>query len=136
MVTNKSKVLVIDDFEMVRYIEKKTLTELGYSKIEDASDGMQAIQKLEEAHAICDPFDLILCDWNMPKMSGLDLLIRVKRIVHLRDIPFFIVTAESDKVAVIKAIEAGASDFIIKPFSKDTFLNKIQKFNLRMAKAA
>jgi two-component system chemotaxis response regulator CheY len=116
------KVLVVDDFATMRRIVKGVLKQLGFSDIIEAEDGDLAFKELKR-----EKIGLIVSDWNMPNMSGLDLLKAVKEDASLKDIPFLMVTAEGQKENVIQAVQAGVSNYIVKPFTPETFSAKLEK---------
>ncbi|RJR33554.1 MAG: response regulator [Desulfobacteraceae bacterium] len=116
------KVLVVDDFATMRRIVKGVLKQLGFSNIIEAEDGNAALGELKK-----EKFGLIVSDWNMPNMSGLDLLKAVRGDSSLKAIPFIMVTAEGQKENVIEAVKAGVSNYIVKPFTPETFGEKLQK---------
>ena len=116
------KVLVVDDFATMRRIVKGVLKQLGFSKIIEAEDGSAALGELKK-----DSIGLIVSDWNMPKMTGLDLLKAVKKDESLKNIPFIMVTAEGQKENVIEAVKAGVSNYVVKPFTPETFSEKLEK---------
>ena len=116
------KILVVDDFATMRKIVTNLLRQLGFKNIKDADDGTTALAKLKE-----EKFDFVISDWNMPKMSGLELLKTVKADADLKDTPFMMVTAEALKENIIAAIQAGANDYIVKPFNASTLEEKIKK---------
>ena len=116
------KILVVDDFATMRKIITNLLRQLGFKNITDADDGTTALEKLKG-----EKFDFIISDWNMPKMSGLELLKTVKGDADLKDVPFMMVTAEALKENIIAAIQAGANDYIVKPFNATTLEEKINK---------
>jgi len=116
------KVLVVDDFATMRRIVKGVLRELGFNNIVEAEDGDTALKELKK-----DKFDLIVSDWNMPNMSGLDLLKAVRSDDNLKNIPFLMVTAEGQRENVIEAVKAGVSNYIVKPFTPETFSAKLEK---------
>ena len=116
------RVLVVDDFATMRRIVKGVLKQLGFSDIVEAEDGSAALAELKK-----DPVGLIVSDWNMPKMSGLDLLKAVRSDATLKTIPFVMVTAEGQKENVIEAVKAGVSNYIMKPFTPETFSEKLEK---------
>ena len=120
-VDRKIKVLVVDDFSTMRRIVKNILNQLGFSNIEEAEDGAIALKKLKND----DAFRLVISDWNMPNMMGIDLLKSVRADERLKDIPFLMVTAESQKDNVIEAVQAGVSNYIVKPFTADTLETKL-----------
>ena len=115
-------VLVIDDFATVRRIIKETLKSAGYKSIIEAEDGKIALKILEK-----EEIRLIICDWIMPNMSGIELLKTVKNTDNLKNIPFIMVTAEGQKGNVIEAINAGVDNYIVKPFSPETLKDKVKK---------
>jgi len=116
------KILIVDDFATMRRIIKNILRQLGYKNIEEADDGATALPVLKNQH-----FDLIISDWNMPEMSGLELLKAVRSDDQLKDMPFLMVTAEAQKENVIEAVKAKVSNYIIKPFTAETLAEKINK---------
>jgi two-component system, chemotaxis family, chemotaxis protein CheY len=115
------KVLVVDDFATMRRIVKGVLKQLGYSKIVEAQDGSDAFDVLKK-----EEVGLIVSDWNMPNMTGLDLLKAVRGDDSLKGIPFVMVTAEGMKENVVEAVKAGVSNYIVKPFTPEAFTEKIQ----------
>jgi two-component system chemotaxis response regulator CheY len=116
------KVLVVDDFATMRRIVKGVLRQLGFSNIIEAEDGTVALTELKK-----EKIGLIVSDWNMPNMTGLDLLKAVRRDGELKGIPFIMVTAEGQKENVIEAVKAGVSNYVVKPFTPETFGEKLQK---------
>ena len=115
-------VLVVDDFATMRRILKTILRQIGFTNITEADDGKTALIELKR-----EKFGLILCDWNMPEMSGLDLLMAVRSNEGLKDIPFVMVTAETKKENIIEAVKAGVSSYIVKPFTAETIGEKLKK---------
>jgi two-component system chemotaxis response regulator CheY len=122
---NNLKILIVDDFEMIRTVIKKELTSLGFTNFEEASDGQEAFSKLKSAKEMDAPFDLVFCDWNMPVMTGIDLLKKCRKTPGLILLPFIMVTAESESENVIMALKMGANDYIIKPISPEVLKKKI-----------
>ncbi len=116
------KILVVDDFATMRRIMKNILKQLGYTNITEADDGTTALEELKKGH-----FDLIISDWNMPKMTGLDLLKLVRSDSQYKDIPFLMVTAEAQKQNVIEAVQAGVSNYVVKPFTAEAIADKLSK---------
>ncbi len=116
------KVLVVDDFATMRRIVKGVLKQLGFSNIVEAEDGTAALDVLKK-----EKVGLIVSDWNMPKMTGLDLLKAVRSDEGLQGTPFIMVTAEGQKENVIEAVKAGVSNYIVKPFTPETFSEKLEK---------
>jgi two-component system chemotaxis response regulator CheY len=116
------EILIVDDFSTMRKIVKNTLKQIGFTNILEADDGTTALEALKEKKV-----DLIISDWNMPKMTGLDLLKTIRGEESTKDIPFVMVTAEAQKQNVIKAVQAGASDYVVKPFTANTVKEKLAK---------
>ena len=116
------KVLIVDDFATMRRIVKNIMTQLGYKNIVDADDGTTALEILQN-----EKVDLIISDWNMPKMTGLELLKAVRADANLANIPFIMVTAEAQQDNIILAVKAKVSQYIVKPFTADTLGEKIDK---------
>lgn len=122
MADQNMKILIVDDFATMRKIVRNLLNQSGFKNIHEADDGTTALAKVKK-----EKFDFVLADWNMPKMSGLMLLKKAKADKELKDIPFLMVTAEALKENIIAAIQAGASDYVVKPFNAVTLENKIKK---------
>lgn len=127
MFPSTTKFMVVDDFATMRKIIKKVLTELGYSNIEEADDGKNALPALQKAVAAGAPFQFVISDWNMPGMSGLDLLKACKADPTLKAIPFMLVTAESEQKNIVEAAKAGVSDYVVKPFNAATLKEKLER---------
>jgi two-component system chemotaxis response regulator CheY len=114
------KVLVVDDYSTMRRIIRNLLTQIGYSEIDEAADGNEALAKLRAVH-----YGLVISDWNMEPMTGYDLLKQVRADDKLKTTPFIMVTAESKTENVVAAKQAGADDYIVKPFNAATLQQKI-----------
>lgn len=125
----KMKILVVDDFSTMRRIVKNILRQLGYENIEEAEDGAYAFAKLKNGG-----FQFVVSDWNMPNMTGLELLKQVRSDAGLKDMPFLMVTAEAEKDKVIEAIKAGVSNYIVKPFTAEIMKEKMDKIFEKTAK--
>jgi two-component system chemotaxis response regulator CheY len=115
-------ILIVDDFASMRRIIKGTLKSIGFDNFIEAEDGLVALKKLEK-----EKIDLIVSDWIMPNMNGLEFLKAVKKESKFKDIPFIMVTAEGQKGNVLEAINAGVSNYIVKPFTPETLQAKLQK---------
>lgn len=115
-------VLVVDDFATMRRIIKNVLKQIGFTNISEADDGKSALKVLTD-----ETFDLILCDWNMPEMSGIELLEKMKSDDQLKGIPFVMITAETKKDNIIEAVKAGVSNYIVKPFTAEIVEEKLKK---------
>jgi two-component system chemotaxis response regulator CheY len=113
-------ILVVDDFSTMRRILKTCLQQLGFKNIAEADDGVNAMAKLRQ-----NDFKLIISDWNMPNMMGIDLLKAIRADEKYKTVPFVMVTAEGLKENVMEAIKAGASNYVVKPFTADTLGQKL-----------
>ena len=122
MANPNMKILVVDDFSTMRRIIRNILKQLGYTNIEEAEDGDVALEKLKDGS-----YEFVITDWNMPNMTGLDLLKNIKTEDKLKDIPVLIVTAEAEKENVVQAAQAGVNDYIVKPFTADVLQKKIER---------
>ncbi|WP_243545985.1 chemotaxis response regulator CheY [Pseudodesulfovibrio tunisiensis] len=116
------RILVVDDFSTMRKIIKNILRQLGFTNIVEADDGTTAWDVLNK-----DNIDFIVSDWNMPKMSGIELLRKVRGSEEYADIPFLMVTAEAQQENIIEAVQAKVSNYIVKPFTPETLAQKIEK---------
>ncbi len=116
------RIMVVDDFSTMRRIVKNILKQLGYTNIEEAEDGADALSKIKS-----EPFDFIISDWNMPNMTGLDLLKNVRADDGLKHIPFMLVTAEAKKENIVDAAKAGVNNYIVKPFTAEALREKMDK---------
>lgn len=123
----KQKILVVDDMGTMRKIIKNMLTKMGCDNLSEAEDGAPAWEMLQQAHEIGQPFDFVVSDWNMPQLSGLDLLKNIRADERFATLPFLMITAEAEQSNVVIAVKAGVSNFIVKPFSIVTLKEKIDK---------
>ena len=114
--------LVVDDFSTMRRIVRNLLKELGFPNVEEAEDGAVALQKLRSGG-----IDFVICDWNMPNMDGLALLQKIRSEDALKKIPVLMVTAEAKKENIVAAAQAGASGYVVKPFTAATLDEKLNK---------
>ncbi|EPX84051.1 response regulator [Salipiger mucosus] len=117
----KKKVLVVDDYHTMIRIIKKLLVEIGFDDIDVASDGEEALQMIGS-----EDYDLVISDWNMDKMTGLELLEAVREDPKTKSLPFIMVTAESKPANVLAAKNAGVSNYLVKPFTPATIREKIE----------
>ena len=115
------KILVVDDFSTMRRIVRNILEQLGFTNVEEAEDGRDALEKLQGGD-----FQFVISDWNMPEMKGIDLLRAVRSDVDLKSTPFLMITAESQRENLAEAVEAGVSNYIVKPFTADTLEHKLE----------
>ncbi|MDH4224668.1 MAG: chemotaxis response regulator CheY [Deltaproteobacteria bacterium] len=118
----KMKILVVDDFATMRRIISNVLRQLGFENIVEAEDGTRALAILQS-----EPIDFVITDWNMPQMSGLDLLKAIRSSATLKDMPVLMVTAEALQENIIAAAQAGVNNYIVKPFDAKTLAEKINK---------
>ena len=123
------KILVVDDFSTMRRIVRNLLKELGFSNVHEAEDGVEALRRLRS-----DTYDFVVSDWNMPNMTGIELLREIRKDGALKHLPVLMVTAEAKKENIIEAAEAGASGYVVKPFTAITLDEKLQKIFLTMQK--
>lgn len=116
------KILVVDDFSTMRRIIKNLLRDLGFTNIQEADDGTTALPMLKGGG-----FDFLVSDWNMPGMTGIDLLRAVRADENLKTLPVLMVTAESKREQIIEAAQAGVNGYVVKPFTAATLKEKIEK---------
>lgn len=128
-----TKVLVVDDMLTMRKIVSKHLKELGLSDITEAEDGSVGWATLQKANDEGKPFQLVLSDWNMPKLSGLDFLKQVRADARFKALPFVLITAESEKSQVIEAIKAQVTNYIVKPFTGKQLQEKLEATHQKVA---
>ncbi len=117
-----TRFLVVDDFSTMRRIVRNLLKELGFSNVQEAEDGVDALAKLRAAE-----FDFVVTDWNMPNMTGIELLRAIRADAKLKHLPILMVTAEAKKENIIEAAQAGASGYVVKPFTAATLDEKLKK---------
>ena len=123
MPANKEmQILVVDDFSTMRRIVKNILRQLGFNNIVEADDGTTAMAKLNS-----EKIDFVITDWNMPKMTGMELLKEIRADERLKAIPVLMVTAEALQENIIAAVKAGVNNYIVKPFDAKTLSDKINK---------
>lgn len=124
------KILIVDDFATMRRIVKNLLNDLGYANTHEASDGNTGWSMLQSGS-----FEFVVTDWNMPGMSGIDLLRHIRAEPRLASLPVLMVTAEAQREQIIEAARAGVNGYIIKPFTALTLKEKIDKIFARLAEA-
>ncbi|MFZ4831956.1 chemotaxis response regulator CheY [Rouxiella sp. Mn2063] len=122
MADTNLRFLVVDDFSTMRRIIRNLLKELGFNNVEEAEDGVDALNKLRASS-----FDFVVSDWNMPNMDGLDLLKTIRADAALSKMPVLMVTAEAKKENIVAAAQAGASGYVVKPFTAATLEEKLSK---------
>lgn len=116
------KILIVDDMATMRRIVKNILKQLGFGNVEEAENGQEGLQKLR-----ADTFGLVVSDWNMPVMTGIDMLRAIRADEKLKAIPVLMVTAEAQQANLVEAIQAGVSNYIVKPFTAETMQEKLGK---------
>lgn len=122
MADKNLKFLVVDDFSTMRRIVRNLLKELGFANVDEAEDGVAALNKLRNSQ-----FDFVISDWNMPNMTGIDLLIAIRADANLKSLPVLMITAEAKKENIVAAAQAGASGYIVKPFTAAVLEEKLNK---------
>ncbi len=125
------KFLIVDDFSTMRRIVRGLLKEMGCTNADEAEDGAIALNKIKS-----DRFDFVVCDINMPNMNGFEFLKAAKGDESLKHIPILMVTAEARKEDIVLAAQSGAAGYIVKPFTKATLEEKIQKIAQKLAATA
>ena len=121
-----TRILVVDDTRSIRFIVKKVLSEMAFTCITEAEDGLAAWEKLKLGAAEGRPFELIISDWHMPKWNGLDLLMKVRSTPPHDKIPFILLTSDSEKKQMSQAMSQGVTDYIIKPFFADALRERLE----------
>jgi two-component system chemotaxis response regulator CheY len=121
-VDKNMKILVVDDFSTMRRIIRNLLRDLGFNNSVEADDGTTALPLLKSSS-----FDLVVTDWNMPGMQGIDLLKAMRSDARLKDIPVLMVTAEAKREQIVEAAQAGVNGYVVKPFTAQTLKEKIDK---------
>ncbi len=116
------KILVVDDMSTMRRIVKNIMKQLGFANVEEAENGQEALVKLR-----AETFGFVISDWNMPVMTGIDMLRAIRADEKLKPIPVLMVTAEAQKENLVEAIQAGVSNYIVKPFTAEVLQEKMNK---------
>ena len=124
------KILVVDDFSTMRRIVRNLLKELGFANVSEAEDGVDALNKLRSE----GNFEFVVSDWNMPNMTGIELLRNIRADAALKHLPVLMVTAEAKRENIIEAAQAGASGYVVKPFTAATLDEKLKKVFSTMQK--
>ncbi|QQK64303.1 chemotaxis protein CheY [Cobetia sp. cqz5-12] len=122
MADKNLRILVVDDFPTMRRIVRNLLKELGFTNVEEAEDGQQALEFLNQGS-----FELVISDWNMPNLDGLEMLRRVRANPATATLPVLMVTAEAKKENIIAAAQTGASGYVVKPFTAAVLEEKLGK---------
>jgi two-component system chemotaxis response regulator CheY len=116
------KILVVDDMSTMRRIVKNIFKQLGFVNVEEAENGQDALTKLK-----AESFGFVVSDWNMPVMTGIDLLRNIRADAGLKHIPVLMVTAEAKKENIIEAVQAGVNNYVVKPFTAEALQEKMGK---------
>lgn len=116
------KILIVDDFSTMRRIIKNLLRDLGFVNTAEADDGSTALPMLQSSH-----FDFVVTDWNMPGMTGIELLRAIRSDQRLAGLPVLMVTAEAKREQIIEAAQAGVNGYVVKPFTAQVLKEKIEK---------
>ncbi len=124
-------ILVVDDMAAMRKILKTLLNQLGFKNIDEAEDGKQALEILRKNPS---KYGLVITDWNMPNMTGIELVQEIRKDETLKHLPILMVTAEAKKENVLMAIKAGVNNYIVKPFTAETLKEKIEKIFASLGK--
>lgn len=122
MIDSNMDILVVDDASTMRRIVRGLLRELSLKNIREAENGSDALEELRRKKA-----DLVISDWNMPQMTGIELLRAIRSDTALKDVPVLMVTAEAKKENIMEAVQAGVNNYIVKPFSAETLQDKLNK---------
>lgn len=130
MIDKSTKILVVDDFPTMRRIVRNLLKELQFENVDEAEDGVTGLEKLRGGN-----FGFVISDWNMPNMDGLAMLQAIRADAELSALPVLMVTAEAKRENIIAAAQAGASGYVVKPFTAATLEEKLVKIFEKMGKA-
>lgn len=130
-----TRILIVDDMPSLREVLKAHLRRLGYRQISEASDGREAYQLMVTAKSTGAPFELIISDWNMPNMNGLELLKSVRSNSDWKTLPFLLLTTENEKGKVLEAVMAQVSNYLVKPIDEITLKDKLAKVWAKMHEA-
>lgn len=131
----ETRVLFVDDMQSIRDLIRDQLRTLGYKNIFEATNGEEALEILKQRQAIDAPIQLVISDWSMPKMLGIDLLKHVRSQPEWKDLPFVLLTSEAQREQVSEAVLAGVSQYIVKPFAPKSFQEKLKSAWLKHNKA-
>jgi two-component system chemotaxis response regulator CheY len=131
--TQKPRILIVDDFEIVRIMLRNALANLGHTVVDEAEDGKIALQKIQAAEFEGSPYTMVFCDWNMPNMTGIEVLEAVRKNPHYAKLPVIMVTAEAEQKQVVQALRSGATDYIVKPIAPEILEKKVTKILSKLA---
>lgn len=122
----RTKFLIVDDFATMRKIIKKIIADLGYDNVVEAVDGVEAYKLLIEHSTSKEPFEYVIADWNMPNMSGLELLKKCRSEEAFKKIPIMFVTAEGEQAQILEALREGVNEYVVKPFTREKIKEKLE----------
>jgi two-component system, chemotaxis family, chemotaxis protein CheY len=131
--TQKPRILIVDDFEIVRIMLRNALANLGHTVVDEAEDGKIALQKIQAAEFEGNPYTMVFCDWNMPNMTGIEVLETVRKNPVYAKLPIIMVTAEAEQKQVVQALRSGATDYIVKPIAPEILEKKVTKILSKLA---
>ncbi len=121
-----TRILILDDMPSIRELVKNHLKSMGFKNISEAEDGEEGLKLLIQQNSVGQAFQLVISDWNMPKMKGLELLKQVRASQEFANLPFVLLTSESERDQVTEAVLAGVSQYVVKPFSAKIFEDKLK----------
>ena len=126
-----TKILIVDDMSTMRKLVTKSCQNIGFTNFAEAADGALGWETLTNSDV---PIGLIISDWNMPNCTGIDFLKRVRGDTRFKHLPFIMVTAEAEKHQIVEAIQAGVTNYVIKPFTPDGLAEKLEEAHKRLTK--
>jgi two-component system chemotaxis response regulator CheY len=129
-----TRVLIVDDFDTLRLLLRNGIEKFGLEDIEEAVNGKQAWEMLQEAKNASAPFEIVFSDWSMPEMTGIQLIEAMKASVDFKNIPFVMVTSETDMASIELALKTGITDFIPKPYTPESLQLKLTSIFNRLGK--
>ncbi len=136
MIAKDTPILIVDDMATMRRIIANALRDLGFHQITEAADGEEAWKQIQAAHKAKKRFEIVISDWNMPKLKGLDLLEKIRAMPHIAGTVFVMLTAESQREQIANAMQAGVSGYLLKPFTKEQLLVTLTAAFQKRPKAA
>ena len=126
MFSAETRILVVDDMPSIRDLVKNHLKAMGFKHIQEAADGEEGLRVLIQANTPANAIQLVISDWNMPNMKGIDFLKHVRATAEWANLPFVLLTSEAERDQVTEAVLSGASQYIVKPFSAKVFEDKLK----------
>lgn len=126
MFSPHTRILIIDDMPSIRDLVKNSLSAMGFNNIQAAEDGQEGLKILTQSELAGAPIQLVISDWNMPNMTGLELLKQVRGTAEWKNLPFILLTSEAEREQVTEAVLSGVSQYVVKPFSTKSFSEKLK----------